>query len=206
MSHSPARPSKREVVTAFRHAEILDAARRVFAARGFEGACMDDIARHAGMAKGTIYLYYPSKQEVYRAALREGLEALLDQLRRSVGSAQGARQKIRAFIQTKLAFLERHREFLGIYNAGLAQVPLPLHLQKDYKDYYVKQLSLLETALAERGRRAGTRRLPARVVAQAVADLTGGILRRRLQERSREGTRQDAEAVLDLVWNGLAAR
>jgi hypothetical protein len=85
-------------------------------------------------------------------------------------------------------------------------VPLPLHLQKDYKDYYVKQLSLLETALAERGRRAGTRRLPARVVAQAVADLTGGILRRRLQERSREGTRQDAEAVLDLVWNGLAAR
>ena len=63
--------TKKDVVTEFRRAGILGAAYRVFADRGFEQATMAEIAGAAGVAKGTLYLYYPSKQDIYEAAMRK---------------------------------------------------------------------------------------------------------------------------------------
>ncbi len=54
-----------------RPAEILDAAMAVFAEKGFAAARMEDIALKAGVTKGTIYLYFPSKEEVFKSLARE---------------------------------------------------------------------------------------------------------------------------------------
>src|SRR5262252_7777997 len=53
--------------------EILEAALEVFAEKGFASARMDDIAAKAGVSKGTIYLYFESKEAVFRALVREML-------------------------------------------------------------------------------------------------------------------------------------
>lgn len=57
--------------------EILTAALAVFAERGFSAARMEDIAARAGVSKGTLYLYFDSKQEMLRALVREGMIANL---------------------------------------------------------------------------------------------------------------------------------
>lgn len=54
-----------------RPGEILEAALSVFAEKGFAAARMDDIALKAGVTKGTIYLYFPSKEEVFKSLARE---------------------------------------------------------------------------------------------------------------------------------------
>jgi AcrR family transcriptional regulator len=54
-----------------RPGEILDAALAVFAEKGYAGARMEDIAIKAGVTKGTIYLYFPSKEEVFKSLARE---------------------------------------------------------------------------------------------------------------------------------------
>src|SRR5258708_1251185 len=56
-----------------RPAEILDAAVAEFAEKGFAAARMDDIARRAGVTKGTIYLYFPSKEDVFKTLVRESI-------------------------------------------------------------------------------------------------------------------------------------
>jgi len=56
-----------------RPAELLDAALDVFAEKGFAAARMDDIAARAGAAKGTIYLYFPSKEAVFEALVRTAI-------------------------------------------------------------------------------------------------------------------------------------
>lgn len=50
-------PSRKQLVVQFRISGILQAARRVFGEEGYERATIDDIARAAGVAKGTVYLY-----------------------------------------------------------------------------------------------------------------------------------------------------
>lgn len=57
--------------------EILAAALAVFAEKGFSAARMEDIAARAGVSKGAVYLYYDSKQDVFRALVREGMIANL---------------------------------------------------------------------------------------------------------------------------------
>lgn len=51
--------------------QILDGARRVFLADGFDGASMNDVARVAGVSKGTLYVYFPSKEALFEALIRE---------------------------------------------------------------------------------------------------------------------------------------
>ena len=56
-----------------RPSEILDAAMAEFAEKGFAAARMDDIARRAGVTKGTIYLYFRSKEEVFKSLIRDSI-------------------------------------------------------------------------------------------------------------------------------------
>lgn len=75
-----------------RPGEILDAALTVFAEKGFAAARMEDIAARAGVTKGTIYLYFPSKEEVFKSLAREHVGAMLaagiEQARNHEGSAR----------------------------------------------------------------------------------------------------------------------
>lgn len=56
-----------------RPGELLDAALDVFAERGFAGARLEDIAQRAGVTKGTVYLYFASKEELFEAVVRQTL-------------------------------------------------------------------------------------------------------------------------------------
>ena len=57
-----------------RPAEIVEAAEEVFAARGFAAATLDEVARKAGVAKGTLYLYFDTKEDLFRAVVRRATE------------------------------------------------------------------------------------------------------------------------------------
>jgi len=78
LAGSPAadKKARSETARAARREEILASARAVFARQGFRGTTIADIAEEAGIALGTIYLYFPSKDDVF-AALNEGFNALI---------------------------------------------------------------------------------------------------------------------------------
>src|SRR5215831_12845708 len=63
-----------------RPAEIVDAALEVFAEKGFASAKLDDIARRAGISKATLYLYFETKEEIFRAVARTAVASLLEAL------------------------------------------------------------------------------------------------------------------------------
>ncbi len=66
-------PPPRTRRKAQRPGEVLDAALSSFAAKGFAATRMEDIARGAGVSKGTLYLYYPSKEAIFEALVRTSL-------------------------------------------------------------------------------------------------------------------------------------
>jgi AcrR family transcriptional regulator len=58
--------------------QILEAALAVFAERGLAAARLEDIARRAGLSKGTIYLYFPNKEELFREVIRNSVVAFIE--------------------------------------------------------------------------------------------------------------------------------
>lgn len=59
-----------------RKEEILDAAQRIFFEKGLLAATMDEIAEAAELSKGTLYLYYSSKEDIYLAVMMRGMKTL----------------------------------------------------------------------------------------------------------------------------------
>jgi TetR/AcrR family transcriptional regulator len=84
--------------------QILDAAFEVFAERGLASARLDDIARRAGVSKGTIYLYFPSKEDLFREVVRHTVGDAIDDLARRL-SGPTATDDLNTFIDVKWAFM-----------------------------------------------------------------------------------------------------
>jgi AcrR family transcriptional regulator len=95
----PRRWKRRKVA---RPAEILDAALDIFAERGFAAARVEDIAARAGVSKGTVYLYFDTKEEMFRALVRENIIANIANVEVAFASYKGS---ARALIELAMARL-----------------------------------------------------------------------------------------------------
>src|SRR4029077_3375534 len=163
--------TKKDVVTEFRTAGILEAARKVFAKKGFHDATVDDIAAAAGVAKGTVYLYYGSKQEVYVAALKFGIAQMYAVLVQEVHRASTPEEKLRALIAAKLAYFDENRDFFKIYYSELSNIPThPAGLDREFKSLYLEQARLVESILKEGIRKKVIRSLRTEQAAFAISD------------------------------------
>lgn len=201
------RPSRSEVLTAFRKSALLEAARRVFGRSGFEAATIDEIARAAGVAKGTVYLYYPSKWNIYWAALEEGIAELDGLTRERVRRAATLHDAIRDFILTKVEYFDDRRDFFRIYLQEVSgQAARPAYGHADFKPLYQRQIKALERAVAAAIARGEIRRIDTAQAAGAIVDLTRGIVTRRLMRKRRTAADNDVDAVVDLIWHGLASK
>jgi AcrR family transcriptional regulator len=69
--------------------EILAAALAMFGERGFAATRLDDLAKRAGISKGTLYLYFPNKEELFKAVVREYLVSRIDVLEERVAHYPG---------------------------------------------------------------------------------------------------------------------
>lgn len=72
-----------------RPGEILEAALDLFVEKGFSATRMEEIAQRAGVTKGTLYLYFPSKEALFRSVVTETLVPVLEEGERLVGEFQG---------------------------------------------------------------------------------------------------------------------
>ena len=70
-----------------KRSQIIDGARRVFIDMGFEAASMNDITREAGVSKGTIYVYFANKEELFEALIEEERGAIFNESLRHAGAA-----------------------------------------------------------------------------------------------------------------------
>jgi len=83
-------PSKRELQKEARRNAIIDAGFQEFALQGFTAAKLDDVAVRAGIGKGTIYLYFDSKEKLFEEVVRKNLFPMRDQALKFAAEFQGS--------------------------------------------------------------------------------------------------------------------
>jgi AcrR family transcriptional regulator len=200
----PTRPSKEDVLTAYRRTALLQAAVRVFGGSGFEGATMDRIAREADVAKGTIYLYYPSKQSIYDAALTAGFAELDERTRRPAETASTLREAISGFITARAGYFFEHPDFFRIYVLAIARQSTNAKTSACHA-MVEQQTRRLEQAVSRAIARREIRRVDPTATALAIFDLTRGLVARRMMAQADADVTHDAVFLADLIWRGLAA-
>ena len=139
-----------------RRQAILQAARLVFARKGYEPATLEAVAREAGLAKGTLYLYFKDKEDLYFQTMLGMLESLHSIIHAQVEQAAGALLKLRAIAMGQFEFFLRHRDTLQLFasfsNPSLARLHKRLLAPVMEKwTAYAQRV----TELVEEGKRAG---------------------------------------------------
>lgn len=185
---------------------ILDGARAVFARSGYANTMVEDIADEAGIGKGTLYLYFPSKEQIYLAALVEDATALDAVSRRTMAEARSWREALRAYVEVRLRYCDAHEDFLRIYLTEFRSMCMqgrafPVELQR-LAEEGVAQLARLFAAAAARGE---MRAVDPELAALTVADLTRGLIERRLGRLGRQVGAADAEFAIETMCRGLEA-
>ncbi len=193
----------REQLIEARRAQILDAAAAVFAERGFHRTTIRAIAAAAGVAEGTIYNYFDSKD-----ALLIGLMARLAEIEHfDLELAQGLQDDPRAFIRA--AFGQRLGNIvrgLELMRAVLPEIIVNADLRRRFRQEYVQPVALaLEQYVAARIARGQFRPLNPRLVVHVLHGTFAGLLVMRLlgEETLEAEWEQLPETLAALVVDGL---
>ncbi len=192
--------TKQEIVADYRRSAILDAARTVFARRGFAGGILDEIAQEAGIAKGTLYLYFKGKEELYKAVLDHDMRTLRQSTLNRVDAAATLREKIAAFTLVRLQNGDARREFFRIMDQEQQNLTMT---RTQYSDWVREPVEHLAAAIAEAVSRGEIRDVPAEKVAWNIADITRGAIQRRLMGRSSGTVEEESDYLTGFVWAAL---
>lgn len=202
----PVSPTKRQEETEQRRCTILQAARTVFARQGYAKTVVEDIANQAGIGKGTLYLYFRSKEEIYLAALLGNACEINRRSREAMAAAGTWREKLRAFIDVRLRSLDQQeqQDFFRVYLTEFRNV-CAFHQTGEvaFSDMVQEAESQLVQMLAVAIDRGEVRPVDPALTAAMISDLTRGLIERRLRGWGRPGTQADEELVLDLLCRAL---
>lgn len=97
---------------------ILEAARRLLIKHGFQDIVLDDIAREAGVAKGTLFLYYKSKEELFVAALADLVDGLGLELGALAKTGLKGEEMLTAAARVVLNHFDFSRDFMAQFSSG----------------------------------------------------------------------------------------
>jgi AcrR family transcriptional regulator len=200
-SHATAEPRWRRLPEE-RPQQILEAATEVFAEKGLAAARLEDIARRAGVSKGTIYLYFPNKEELFREMVRQLVIANIERAERALDDdATSAGDQLRRYIRAHWAFQRS-----TLFQALLKFLHSELHQHPDLAEFYFREVVMralrLLAAIIRRGIAAGEFRqvdpdVAARMFAALSASHAVWCARRDVFLQVRDKT--DEEIVAELI-------
>jgi AcrR family transcriptional regulator len=183
---SAAKPSRAlKVDPATRRQAILDAALTVFAERGFETARLDDVAARAGVAKGTLYLYFKDKESLFEEVVRSAVSPILERLN---GLAATPDVPFDTALEAMFAMFEK--EVLGtqrklLIRLIIAEGPRFPRIAEFYYRNVVGRIMPLVAKLAERAAKRGE------IASDAVARYPQLVA---------------APLLMTVIWDGLFAK
>ncbi|WP_074654522.1 TetR/AcrR family transcriptional regulator [Terriglobus roseus] len=188
------------MLTDLRRGEIIAAAMKVFAKKGFSEARAEDVAAQAGIAKGTLYLYFDSKEAIYEAALKHAMTALGATVAARVGAAATAEERIRAWVGARIDFWggqgDLYRMILTLGREKKHRKQTATLLRESVDSFMnVLRMSVASGELKDR---------PLEPISWTVLDMIRGANERRIDGLSIHDAGSDTEGIVETVMRYFA--
>lgn len=197
------RPSG-EALWASRQEEILEVAVRLFAQNGYSDTDTQQLAEELGVGKGTIYRYFPSKRELFLAAVDRVMRKMLAAVLGEIDSIQDPLQRIYAAIHAFLRFFGKHPEFVELLIQERAQFKdrkKPTFQQ--YREVNVERWRDLYRGLIAEGR---VRDMPVERITDVLSDLLYGTIFTNYFAGQQKDADRQAQDIIDVVFRGILTK
>ena len=180
---------------------ILAAGLRLFANGTYQSVTMDQVAEVAGVAKGTLYLYFPSKEALYLGILSDGLETVSKRYQATNDTRQDVAARLRRAIEVTIQFYDERRDLLRLI---AAEEPRLAEARNRLIQNWRERGYVFYTTLIEEGMRTGVfGRTDSRAATLAIL---GGIRSVLLYYGTTRPTLSISEELGDFYLKGLVTR
>lgn len=192
--------TKANIVKEFRCQTICQAAMRVVARKGFARATVQEIADEAGVAKGTVYLYYKSREEILDNTMEGAVEELLARLRATAQEGGDFSSVLERIVRVQLTYFDENQDFFRLY-AAMAEPYGGRRLRKhaSYRTHIAQLVSVIRQAAA----RGEIRKADHERLAIAFAAVTRDIVLQRMTEKTPPPLDEDVRFVRDFICRGM---
>jgi AcrR family transcriptional regulator len=173
----------REQSKAATRTKLLDAARQVFAARGFHGASVEEIASVAGYSTGALYSNFGGKEDLFLSLMDREVSAHARELAEAVGRPPSVTERAEGGAHFWMAFIEREREmfllFMEFWAYGVRDPKVRPHVAK----HFAEVRAMLARLIAEGVNDLDVElTIPVEQLAVAIDALADGIARQKLAD------------------------
>ena len=189
---------------AVRREKILDAASIEIARSGYFRTTISAIARRAGIADGTIYLYFKNKETVLVSIFERAMQRIIDEARPIVANRElGAQDKLRRLVELHLTLVGMDRDMAVVVQVELRH---SLHFLELFSRSRIREYLALIAEVVEQGRREGSFRKDADPLftAKAVFGLVDEMATDWVLSKKNTKLAARAEAVGELLLRGVA--
>ncbi|MBI1957733.1 MAG: TetR/AcrR family transcriptional regulator [Candidatus Rokubacteria bacterium] len=185
--------------------QIIDAAVRVFARKGYYNSRVSDIAKEAGIAAGTIYLYFRTKDDILVTLFREKMTEFVGTVRKAIADEPDAVAKLRRLIHLHFELLEGRPELAEVVQVEQRQGQKFFRgaSAHEISSYFALIGSVLEEGVAE-GRLRPT--LPVKIATKTLFGAMDQMATSWVLGKRGYQLADTADAVADIFLQGVAVR
>lgn len=191
-----------------RRAEIMAAAKKVFACNGFHATTIAHIAKEAGLSYGSVYWYFDSKDELFHALMAAEGEALRGHVAAALNATEQGAEKnwepLRVTVQAVLEFFEADKAVTKLLLRDA--YALGDQFEKHLGSIYERFIDDIEKQMIEAQQRGTVIGAPPRMLAFSLAALIGQLAHRRLSTDDGVTAGEVADIVVAFSLNGLRPR
>jgi len=184
--------------------EILSAAEKVFAAKGFFPTTMSDIARRAEFGTGTLYKYFKSKEELYFTLIDEKVEEINRLVKTELSQRNSAVERIKKVLRLQFEFIERNRDFFRIYVSERSRFEWTVKddLGKGLHEKMVSYIDILSEVIRQGIKKGEFRSMDPRDLAHAFVGIVNSFVFEWLISREPYPLVSKLDTVLEIFLGG----
>ncbi|HPU98849.1 MAG TPA: TetR/AcrR family transcriptional regulator [Candidatus Hydrogenedentes bacterium] len=180
---------------------IFAAALEIFSEQGFHNATMDQVAERAGVAKGTVYRYFSSKEELLRELFREAARELAEQFRTSFGGDGNLPEMVETFITAWLQFIERNPTLYRILQTEGAY--LGGEGGAVFYEELIEAFPMAKERLAALNRSGALKTMNFHTLAFGILGFMDGVARKWYRSGMSYSLRDELPIILETLFNGI---
>ncbi len=182
---------------------------RVIARKGMSAATMQEIAEEAGVAKGTIYLYFRDRDELVEKTFETAISQLGDRIDAALEKALSFEEKLREALRVRLAFFRENREFFRLYLSLRMPEGTPQQQRRHKRTchpQYRARVQKFADVLKESMARGEIRDVEQYRLALFVIEGSTAVILERLNEEAPPPEEEDVELMARLILDGVRKR
>jgi len=183
--------------------KIFNAAINIISQKGFYKSTMDEIAEKAGVAKGTLYYHFKSKDEILIFLIDEGLSLLKNQILTNISNMKNSIDKLREIIVVQSNFLFKYKDFVLIL---LSQLWGKEEIQNNFREKIYDYLKIIEDIIDEGIKEKLIEKCDKKLLSSAFFGMISSLIIFQFRNNDIIDPEHIADSVIKYTFNGIHYR